>query len=59
MGTVILVVDFSLFVLLICPAIPFWPAEFLLKDLLLSVWGFPCILLVVSPLMVLILFICV
>ena len=32
------------------PAILFWPAEFLLKDQLLSVWGFPCMLLVASPL---------
>ena len=35
-GTVILVVDFSLSVLKIYLAIPFWPAEFLLKDQLLS-----------------------
>ena len=40
------------------PAIPFWSAEFLLKDQLLSVWGFPCMLLA-SPLLLLILFLCV
>ena len=28
------------------PAIPFWPAEFLLKDQLLNIWGFPCALFV-------------
>ena len=39
MGTVILVIDFPLSVLKIYPASPFWPAEFLLKDQLLSVWG--------------------
>ena len=41
------------------PAIPFWPAEFLLKDQLLNVWGFPCMLLVASPLLLLIFFLCV
>ena len=41
------------------PSIPFWPAEFLLKDQLLNVWGFPCMLLVASPLLLLILFLCV
>ena len=50
-GTVILVVDFSLSLLYIYPAIPFWPAEFLLKNQLLNVWGFPCILLVAFPLL--------
>ena len=30
-----------------------WPAEFLLKDQLLSIWGFPCMLLVASPLLIL------
>ena len=33
------------------PAIPFWPAEFLLKDQLLSIWGFTGMLLVASPLL--------
>ena len=28
---------------------PCWPTEFLLKDQLLSIWGFPCMLLVASP----------
>ena len=41
------------------PAIPFWLAEFLLKDQLLKVWGFPCMLFVASPLLLLIFFICV
>ena len=41
------------------PAIPFWPAEFLLKDQLLNVWSFPCMLLVASPLLLLIFFLCV
>ena len=39
--------------------ISFWPAEFLLKDQLLSVWGFPCMLLVAFPLLLLIFFLCV
>ena len=58
-GAVILVVDFSLSVLYIYPAISFWPAEFMLKDQLLSVWGFPCMLLVASPLLLLIFFLSV
>ena len=49
-------VDFSLSVLKIYPAIPFWPAELLLKDQLVRVLGFPCMLLVVSPLLLLIFF---
>ena len=36
-----------------------WPAEFLLKDQLLSIWGFSCMLLVSSPLLLLIFFLCV
>ena len=40
------------------PAIPFWPAELWLKDQLLSLWGFPCMLLVASPLLLLIFFFC-
>jgi len=55
-GTVILVVDFSLSVLEMYPAIPFWPAEFLLKDQELSIWGFSCMLLVTFPLLLLIFF---
>ena len=47
LGTVIWVVGFSLSSLLVCPAIPFWPEEFLLKDQLLSLWGSPCRLFVV------------
>ena len=38
------------------PAIPFWPAEFRLIDQLLSLWGFPCVLLGASPLLLLIFF---
>jgi len=34
-------------------------AEFLLKDQVLNVWGFPCILLVASPLLLIILYLCV
>ena len=40
-GRVFLGVDFSLAVLKLCPAIPFLPAEFLLKDQWFIVWGFP------------------
>ena len=31
------------FIPLICPAIPSWPKEFLLKDQLLSLWEYPCV----------------
>ena len=58
-GTIIMTVDFSLSVLEIYPAISFWPPEFLLKNQLLSVWGFPCMLLVASLLLLLIFFLCV
>ena len=40
-------------------SIPFWPEEFLLKDQLLSVWEFPCMLVVVFPLLLLIFVLCV
>ena len=40
-----------------CHSFPAW--EFLLKDQLLNVWGFPCMLLVASPLLLLIFFLCV
>ena len=43
----------------VCPAIPFWPEEFLLKDQLLSLWGSPCGLLVAFPLLLLIVIVCV
>ena len=36
-----------------------WPTEFLLKDQLLSIWGFPYMLYVASPLLLLIFFLCV
>ena len=42
LGTVIWVVGFSLSSLYVCPAVPFWLEEFLLKDQLLSLWGSPC-----------------
>ena len=44
MGTVIWVVGFSLSSLWVCPAIPFWPEEFLLKGQLLSLWESPCVI---------------
>ena len=40
-----------------CHSLPF--TGFLLKDQLLSVWGFPCMVLVASPLLLLIFFLCV
>jgi len=43
----------------ICLAIPLWPEEFLLKDQVLNEWGFPCMLLFASPLLLLIFFLCV
>ena len=43
----------------LCPAIPFWPEEFLLKDQLLSLWESPCVLFVVFPLLLLIFVLCV
>ena len=39
------------FITLICPAVPIWPEEFLLKEQLLSLWESPCVLYVVSPLL--------
>ena len=41
------------------PDIPFWHAEFLLKDQLLQMCGFTCMLLVAFPLLFLIFFICI
>ena len=49
--TIISIVHFSLSELRIYPVIPFWPAELLLKDQLLSIRSFPCMLLVASPLL--------
>ena len=57
--TVIWVVSFSLSSLYVCPAIPFWPKELLLKDQLLSLWGSLCRLFVVFPLLLLIFVLCV
>ena len=39
--------------------IPSWLEEFLLKDQLLSLWVFPCVLFVVFPLLLLIFVLCV
>ena len=36
-----------------------WPEEFLLKDQLLSLWESPCVLYVVSPLLLLLFVLCV
>ena len=47
------------FITLICPAIPSWPEEFLLRDQLLSLWESPCVLFVVFPLLLLIFVLCV
>ena len=44
-GTVVLIVDFSLSIVSIYPAIPFWPAEFLLRDQLLNEVSLVCYLL--------------
>ena len=44
---------------LIYSAIVFWPTEFLLKHQLLNKWGFPCMILVAFPLVLLIFFLCV
>ena len=59
LGTIIWVVSFSLSSLYVCPAIPFWLEESLLNDQLLSLWGFPCVLFVAFPLLVLIFVLCV
>ena len=59
LGTVIWVVCYSLSSLQVCPAICFWPEEFLLTDQLLSLWESPCVLYVVSPLLLLIFVVCV
>ena len=44
LGRIILDVGFPLSSLSVCPAIPFWPEEFLLKDQLFSLWGSPCVI---------------
>ena len=53
---VCLVVGFSLSSLEIYPATSFWPAEFLLKNPLINLWGFPFKLFVAFPLLLLIFF---
>ena len=50
---------YSLSLLEVCPAIPFWPGGFLLIDQLLSLWQSLCVLFVVSPLLLLIFVFCV
>ena len=47
------------FITLSMSCIPFWPEEFLLKDQLLSLWVFPCVLFVVFPLLLLLFVLCV
>ena len=46
----------SNFILLHAAVQFFWPAEFLLKDQLSTVWDFPCMLLVAFPLLLLMFF---
>ena len=43
LGTVIWAAGYCLLSLYVCPAVPSWPEEFLLKDQLLSLWGSPCV----------------
>ena len=50
LGTVIWDVGYFLLSPEVCPAIPFWPEEYLLKDQLLSLWESPCELFVVFSL---------
>ena len=50
---------FFSFINLVCSAIPFWLEEFLLKDLLLSLWESACVLSVAFPLLLLIFALCV
>ena len=48
------------FITLICPAIPSWPEEFLLKDQLVSLWESPlCVICFFFPLLLLIFVLCV
>ena len=46
LASVFLVADISLSSLEIYCGAPFWPAEFLLKNQLIALWGFPCMLFV-------------
>src|SRR5574339_654521 len=46
LGTIIWAVGYFLSSLKVCLAIPSWLEEFLLKDELLSLWEFPCVLFV-------------
>ena len=56
LGRVILVVGFSLPSLEIYCVTPFWLAEFVLKNQLITLWGFPCMFFVDFPLLLLIFF---
>ena len=47
---------FSLSSLEIYCATAFWPAEFLVRNKLITLWGFPCMLFVAFPLLLLIFF---
>ena len=47
------------FITLSMPCIPSWPEEFLLKDLQLSLWESPCVLIGLFPLLLLIFVLCV
>ena len=55
-GRVISVVGSSLSSLEVYHATPFWLAEFLLRNQLLTLWRFLCILFVIFPLLLLIIF---
>ena len=59
LGTVIWAIVYFLTSVKVCPAIPSWPEEFLLKDQLLSLWESPCVLFVVFLLLLLIFVLCV
>ena len=56
---VIWVLGLSLSSLYVCPATPFWPEQFLLKDQWLSLWESLCVLLVAFLLLLLIFAVCV
>ena len=57
-GRVILVVGSSLSSLEVYHATPFRLVEFLLRNQLLTLWEFPCMLFVVFPLLLSIIFLC-
>ena len=59
LGRVFLVVGFFPLSLQTYPATPFWPAEFLLKNLLITLWGFPYTSFVTFTLFIWIFFLCI